>query len=91
MRLQNLIDIYERESDYVVDWTHTSFYEGALDITNMLSYRSRVEQPSPLPPRVVFVIYWTSVYIVNDNLEGCRRCRSLSGYLWCYLLCGCTA
>ena len=49
MRLQNLIDIYERKSDCVVDWTHTSFCEGALDITHMLSYRSRVEQPSPLP------------------------------------------
>ena len=82
MRLQHLIDIYWMEGNYVNDWMHISFYEGALDGTNPFSYRSCVNQPSHLPSRVVFVIYRTSMYIVNDNFESYQRYRGLDNWFW---------
>ena len=85
MRLQQLIDIYWREGDCVVDWTHTSFYEAALNEVNPFSYRSHAEQPSPLPPRTIFIIYWTFVYIINNISRSFRRCRGLDNCLWCCL------
>ena len=68
MGLQHPIDTCRRKGDCVIDWMHTSFYKGVLDGTNLFFYRSRMKKPSPLSPRVVFVIYWTSVYIVNYSL-----------------------
>ena len=47
MRLQHPIEIYRREGDCVVDWTHTSFCECALDGANPFSYRTRTKQPLP--------------------------------------------
>ena len=91
MWLQHLIDIYWREGDSTVDWTHTSFCEGALDGTNPFSYRSCAEKPSYFPPRAMFVIYWAFVYIVNDSTGSYQGCRGLDDYLWCrlFLLVGC--
>ena len=69
------------EGNCVNDWMHISFYEGALDITNPFSNRSNVNQPSPLQSKVVLIIYWTSMYIVNDNFESYQRYRGLDGWL----------
>ena len=33
----------------------------------------------------MLVIYWASMYIVNDSYGRCRRCKGLDGYLWCHL------
>ena len=85
MLLQHPIDIYWRESDCVVNWMHTSFSECVLDRVNSFSYRSRTEQLPPLLPRVMLVIYRTSVYIVNDSYETYQRCRGLDDCLWCRL------
>ena len=85
MQLQYPIDIYWREGDCVVDWMHTSFYEGVLNEVNPFFYRSRVEQSSPLPPRTMLIIYWTFMYIVNDNFGSFRRCRGLDDGFWCRL------
>ena len=74
MWLQHPIDIYRRKGDLSFIG-HTSFYEGVLDEANLFFCSSRMKQHFPLPPRVVLVIYWTSVYIVNDNLKGFQRCR----------------
>lgn len=41
--------------------------KSALNEANLFCYRIRTKQPSPLSLRVVLVIYWTSMYIVNDN------------------------
>ena len=68
MGLQHPIDIYRRKGDCVIDWMHTSFYTGAIDGTNLFSYRSHMKKPLPLSPRVVFVIYWTFKYIVSFSL-----------------------
>ena len=83
MRLQHPIEIYRREGDCVVDWTHTSFWECALDGANPFSYRTRMKQPLSLPSRAVLVIYWTSVYIVNDSPRSFWKCGGLGDCLWC--------
>ena len=91
MRLQHPIEIYWKEGDCVVDWTHTFFYECALDGTNIFSYRSRAGQPLSLLPRAIFFIYRASVYTVNDNFRSCRRYRGWDDCLWCriFLSIGC--
>lgn len=85
MLLQHPINIYRNEGDCVVEWTHTSFYEGALDGANPLFYKNCMKQPSPLLPKAMLIIYWTYVYIINDNHRGYQRCRGLGGCLWCRL------
>ena len=89
--LQHPIEIYWREGDCVVDWTHTFFYECALDGTNIFSYRSRAEQPLSSLPRAMFFIYRASMYTVNDSSRSCRRYRDWDDYLWCriFLSIGC--
>ena len=44
---------------------------------NLLFYKGCAEQPSPLPLRIVFIIYGASMYVVDDDSRSCRRCKGL--------------